>query len=442
MSTQAPTDGSGPAGSGPDGSSPAGPSPAGRRRPRLPAPERRTRRDVVAAAAIVVVLAVLGGVVWYRSDARATTSEPAATPAAPLAATGPLPGSLRTAWTAPSGATEVPAVAAGSVVAADGSAVTGHDPVTGARTWLYARDLPLCAVRAEWDLAVSVFRDSRGCSQVTALQGATGARGPQRSSDADPEVDLAGDGTYLTAIGSTRLEVWRSDLVRTLEYGRVDAPVNPGAQPRTGCTLLSTGSTNGRVAVVERCPGDDSDRLSLLASAPSDAQKPEELGSTLLGVSGARVLAVTGDREAVLLPGDTPRLLVADTSGVEISSESLPGLVVDPEPARRAEAVTRTGTTISAWVGGRTIGLSAGDLSTRWTLPDTLGPGVSANGELWVPVPGGVAVLDPGTGAVARTVAVDRTGYDPATDGPVRSAVAGDTLLEQRGPTLVALRAG
>ena len=407
---------------------------------RPPPPERRTRRDLGAAAAITVVVALVLGAAWLGSDARATDSSTAASPAAPLAPTPSLPSSLAAAWSAPSGATTRPVVESGSAVTADGATVTGRDPVTGDETWRYARDVPLCAVAGQWGLAVAVYRVSRGCSQVTALQAADCARGPQRSSDADPSVSLVTDGTYLTAVGDTRLEVWRSDLVRTTEVGRVDAPVNPGTQPRTGCTLGSTGTTTGRLAVVERCPGDDSDRLSLYASAPTDAERPEEFGSVLLGVDGARVVAVTGTAEAVLLPGDTPTLVTYDSRGAETSRVPLPASVLGPAPVTPTEATTRSGATISRWAGGATVGLDPVTLTPQWLLPAALGPGDVVGGQLLVPVADGIAEVDPTTGVVARTAAVDRAGWDPAT-GPITSRAAGDTWLEQRGGTVVGLRA-
>jgi hypothetical protein len=53
-----------------------------------------------------------------------------------------------------------------------------------------------------------------------------------------------------------------------------------------------------------------------------------------------------------------------------------------------------------------------------------------------VPVPGGLAVRNADTGAPLSTVALDRGGWH----GPVRLGSIGPVLLEQRGPTLVALR--
>ena len=109
-------------------------------------PERRTRGDVVAAVAIAAVVAVVAALIWWTSDARATISRPAATPAPTLPAAKAVPVSLRQLWTAPSPKTTTPLVVAGSVVTGDGRSVEGRDPATGATRWSYARDLELCGV--------------------------------------------------------------------------------------------------------------------------------------------------------------------------------------------------------------------------------------------------------------------------------------------------------
>ncbi|NLG54491.1 MAG: PQQ-binding-like beta-propeller repeat protein, partial [Rhodococcus sp.] len=265
-------------------------------------PERRTRADLLIAAAIAVVVLVTLGVTWLRSDARATESMTAATPAVVPEPATQIPEILRAVWDAPSGATTFPVVEGGAVVSADGSTVIGHDPETGEQLWRYSRDLELCGVVGAWQRAISVFRDDRGCSQVTALDASSGVRAAQRSSDADSDVTLVGGGTYLVVFGDQRLESWRSDLVRTVEYGRVDAPVNPGKQPRPECNLVDAKANGSRLVVLEQCPGENVERLSLLAPAPSDAQEPQEFSSKILAEvdqPGARIVAVAGERTAL-----------------------------------------------------------------------------------------------------------------------------------------------
>lgn len=402
------------------------------------APERRSRRDLVAAASIVVVAAVLVGLVWSRSDARATTSIQASTPLPSVVPATALPTTLRQVWTAPSGATRAPVVVGGAVVTGDGHGVQGRDPVTGVVRWSYTRDLSLCGVAGQWSLAVSVFDDGEGCSQVTALQGDTGARGPQRSSAADDAVTLTGDGTYLVSTGRTRLDVWRSDLVRTVEVGRVRTPVSPGVQPRAGCDLRAALSVPSRLSVLAACPKESAERLILLDPSPSEAAKPQEQGSVLLPDGAVRLLAVSSAAEAVLVqkaPGG-PQVVVYDGTGKLISSYPAP--VQGEQVAALAAALPQPvneGPVLAVVVGTTMLALDPTSLALRWSAQDVLGSGVLLAGSFVVPTRQGLTALEPTTGATSTTVAVDRDSYT----GPVQLGVAGSVVLEQRGRTLVAL---
>lgn len=407
------------------------------------APERRTRTDLIVAAALAVAVVVAASVIWLRSDARGTTSITWDGPVAVPAAATAVPATLTEAWRAGSGATARPLAVAGTVATADGGTVVGRDPDTGAEHWRYQRDMPLCAATSAWQTVVAVYRDRRGCSQVTQLIAASGTRGAQRASDADDAIMLVDAGTHLISAGDTRLELWRSDLVRTVEYGRVDAAVNPNAQPRSGCTLLSAGASATRLAVVERCPGEPADRLTLLEPVPDDNQEPEEFASSVLPEStagtpgsdtaGTRVVAVAGDRTALYLPpgdGAGPRIQVFGGAGQAVGEYPLPHPATD---AATIPATTRDGI-LTWWTGEDTVGLGPSDLAPRWTVPDTIGSGDSMAGALLLPVDDALAVVDPVSGAVQRRISVDRD-----TAGPVAVTVAGEIVLEQRGDEVVAL---
>ncbi|MGF7123954.1 Rv3212 family protein [Rhodococcus sp. AG1013] len=402
------------------------------------APERRTRLDVAVAAIIAIVVAIAAAVIWIRSDARGTTSITSDTPAAEVDTALSPPESLDEIWRADSPETTAPLVAAGVVATADGGTVTGRDRLTGAELWRYQRDMPLCGAIGAWNTVVAVYRDQRGCSQVTQLDGATGERKAQRSSDADDEVTLSYDGTYVVSRGSERMELWRSDLVRTLEFGRVDAPINPGKQPHPGCELRSAAAGGTRVSVLMDCPGEAADRLSVLDAAPKDNQEPQEFGTILLtgpgsDSPGARLIAASGDHTAVYLPAGPvsgPRYAVHDGTGNEVASYPVTG-----EVSPHATAA-RNGSVFTWWTGSELIALSTSELAPRWTFPGALGPGAIMAGSLLVPVPGGIAVLDPATGVEQRRIPVTRD----SDAVPIATAVVGDVVLEQRGGEVVALR--
>jgi len=402
------------------------------------APERRTRADLYAAVAIAVLVVIAIVVVWSISDARGTTSEPAEHPAPQPAAATQLPQALHELWHAPDGAAQHALTSGGVAVAADGGTVTGIDPVTGKQVWKYQRDMPLCGVEAQYGTAVATYRDQRGCSQTTMLAADSGARRTARSSYMDRAISLTSDGTYFLAQGSDRLEVWRSDLVRTLEFGYVDAPVNTKTQPRTGCTLLSSGSSSTRLAVLERCPGDGADRLSVQNPAPKDATVPEEYGSHVLtepgaGVDGARVIAVSDNRVALYLPGTTtsaPEFEIYDAAANSIAEHQL------TEPLSPDMSTAHIGSAYLVFTGGSVIALNATTFDPIWSTADAVGPPALMAGQIIVPAAGGIAALNPETGAETARIPLQRSNYH---NGAISLAVDGNTILERRDGQLYAV---
>jgi hypothetical protein len=403
---------------------------------------RRWRRpaDYLAVAVLVVASLATGLLVWWYSDARATTSQTAPVGAVAPAAPDIMPPTLAEVWRAPSGGTQVPVAVGPSVVTGDGGEVDGRDPFTGQVRWRYRRDLPLCTIASAWGYAVAAYHKDRNCSEVTALDGATGKRGPQRNGDAELGTRLLFDGTHITATGNKLIESWRSDLVRTQQYGTVPAIVNPGKQPRPGCTYGSEAVTTNRIAVVERCPEEPGDRVTVLKpdAQESDSDQPQVLSSSVVAGRGARIVAVTTDHVAVAVPNPS-RLVVVDLgSGAEQLTQplDLPAADLAGDPAGGVVSTTTSSAGVYWFTGSRMISLSPADIRPQWMVPNALGPGTVFAGRLLVPVPGGLQVLDPSTGGRIGTIPLDRQGYR----GPVEMSSLGPVVLEQRGGTLVALR--
>ncbi|MBH0775729.1 Rv3212 family protein [Nocardia bovistercoris] len=408
------------------------------------APERRTRADIIFAVAIAVVVSMTALVVWARGDATGTESVTASTPVtAPPTAEG-VPASLRELWHAEDGASKRALVSAGVVVTAQDGTVSGRDPRTGEQVWHYRRDMPLCGVESQFSMVLAVYRDERGCSQTTLLAGDSGARRTARSSYMDATVRLSVDGTYALAQGPRRLEMWRSDLVRTIEYGFVDAQVNAKTQPRKGCDLLSSASNPSRLAVLERCPDDPADRLTVLNPVPKDNTVPEEYGSHVLSGGGAdsrdaRVLAVSDTRILVYLPEASAqggsetvpaRLAVYDANGNPLVNHRLLA------PLTATAEVTKLGSTYFLFTGETLLALNGSTFDPLWNLGEVLGTPAMMAGSLLVPVTGGIAAIDPATGTASANIPVDRAGHDGS---PLALAVIGGVVLEKRGSTIHAL---
>jgi hypothetical protein len=401
-------------------------------------PERRTRTDLAVAAAIAAIVVLAAALIWWTSDARATNSRPARAAVPNLVPAHDVPAALRQLWSAPSPKTTQPVVAAGSVVTGDGSTVEGHDPRTGKQLWSYSRDLQLCGVTWVYQYAVAVYPDVRGCGQVSTIDGSTGMRGPSRSAYADPEVTLSSDGTTVLSAGDSRLELWRSDMVRMLSYGSLDARIKPDIPGPVLCRLVSAAASSSAVSVLEACPRQADLRLTLLRPAKEE-DTPDTRYVQLPGVgedSGARVVAVSDTTTAVYVPTPKPTLNIIDETGATVASTLL------PKPPSPAATATRTGDVITWWTGDSVMVFDANGLRYRYTVTPSagnaaVGPATILAGRLLVPVTTGYDVFDTTTGASQRHIPLQRSPSQAA----VVPAVAGPALLEQRGTTLVALGA-
>jgi hypothetical protein len=401
-------------------------------------PERRTRGDLLAAATIAAVVALVIGAVWWRSSARATEFRPASGPAPTTSAAVAVPPGLQQRWTAASSRTLSPIVLGATVVTGEGHTMAGRDPQTGQQRWSYARDSDLCGVSYVYDLAVAVYPDSRGCGQVSGIKAGTGQRGPTRTSYADKVVVLTSDGGAVLSAGATRLELWRSDLVRMLSYGEIDAPVKPvNTKLGAGCALMSAAGSESSVAVLEACRKEKDLRLTLLKPAKEE-DEPDTKHVPLPGVAAdaeARVLAVAGTSAAVYLPIPRPEVAVYDETGTKLSDTPLdaPPLLNGPAPA-----VTRAGDAITWWTGGTLI-VFDNKLGYRFTISGDgplapVGPAAMMAGKLLVPVAVGLAVYDANDGVQERVIPMT---HSPGT-GAVMPVVFGRMVIEQRDGQITA----
>jgi hypothetical protein len=420
--------------------------------PPLSAPRTRFNRpvDYAVLGLIVVALVATGIVVWRVSDLRSTTNTTSSETYDPLVAPEFFPPSLGEAWRAESPATQQPIVIGPTVVTGKDGEVTGRDPQTGDVRWSYRRDLPLCTISAEWGKVIALHQtagnalpsdDSRsagGCSEMVELDPTSGKRGRQRNFDAEADTRLLSDGIYMTATGARLLDTIRFDLVETGEFGQIPAMVNPGRQPRTGCSYKSVAIAKSRVGVIERCPTDGAARLTVFKSSPKDTDKPEEITSVVLDNDHAQIVAMTESLVAVAMP-DPGRVVVFGDDGAQKGNYAIDLGPTDVRavPSGRVSPIVATNGALFYWFSGsRTIAFRGADLAPQWTINNTFGPGVVFGGRLLVPVKDAIAVIDQTDGSQVGAFPVDRGDYA----GPITMNDAGPLVLEQRGATLVALR--
>jgi outer membrane protein assembly factor BamB len=400
-----------------------------------PNPFRRPL-DYVVAALIVVVALVVGLVVWARSDIHNTDlvlgPAHATMPAGPTT----FPPSLAEFWSQRSTATPVPVVSGPTVVTAADGAVVGRDPLTGKQRWSYTRDLPLCTVAPAFGQIVAVYHRSN-CNEVTELNPTTGARGAQRNGDAQLGTQLVFDGTYVTTTGSTLMDTWRSDMVQTMEYGKVPDFVNPNVQPRSGCDYGSVVAYAGMIGVIERCPNEPSDRLTVYRATAKAADTPSVLFSVDIGGHGTRIVTMNDQFVAVAMPNPGRLVVFNADNGSQLKSYpvAMTGQDMSGDPPGKVVPVTTGPSEIYWWTGSSTVALSTTNLQPEWTVPDTLGSGVVFAGKYLAPVSNGLLVLDQATGRKTGEIGVNRHGYT----GEIAMATLGPVVFEQRGDTLAAL---
>lgn len=406
------------------------------------APERRTRTDLAVSATIVAVLVVAGAIVWIVSPARTTDSAQAARPAPAVQPATAVPDRLESRWRAASAATTTPAVSSSTVVTADGGAVIGRDPGTGAQLWEYRRDLPVCTAAVAWrsgsDTVLAVYRNSRGCSEVTSLNAADGRRTGARTSDADDTLRLITDSGYVVAQGPRRLEAWGSNLVRGIEYGRITAPVKVDAQPgRRDCRFYSAAAGGDRIAVIEQCGNDPGYRLTVLGAVLDGDEKVQQYGSSiitsgtagpppvLVGMSSSAIAVYDGGANSA--EPTRPSIRRFTTDGAPTSTNTVDG---PPGPPADSIPIQSNGL-VTYFTGTATVVLDAQTMRPTYQVPGALGPGETMAGQLLLPSRTGISVRDASTGRDLRTIPLSRTG---ATDGAVVSLrVLGTTVIEQRG---------
>jgi hypothetical protein len=469
-------------------------------------PARRRRIDRLVAGAIALVVLAVAAVVYLTSDVRATTDATGPEVPAPSRPDS-MPSSLTEKWSVATDPT-VGAVASpyGVVVTGRGTAAIAYDSVTGERRWSYDRgDEQLCAIGSgDTDApGVTVRGKVRGvmvvsakngyCSQMMLLDPVTGERHYYRTSPNQAGGALAFGGPYAGWLGSSLVEVWRDDLVRTIQYGDEPAPPKPNAT-RTGCSFTDMIIDDQQFATVEHCADTATAQVVLNWTTPDSApNKPDDQDvfkhdprATIdTGSAAARLVGITSDRVAVLVADPEPAVVLYDTSGNEVARTpvDVPAQsIVDADRltatgGTRPTPAVRDGSTRFSVVGDTLIALvessatvqttptpslaelatepptpgvlaSEGaaepvieqiqNLSVGWTRRGVLGLPAVIGGQVLLPVAGGLAAVAAGNGnpgIVPTVIPVDRGGYR----GRVDAAAVGSMIIETRGDRVVGL---
>ncbi|MDO5513094.1 hypothetical protein [Corynebacterium sp.] len=397
-------------------------------------PLRRTRGDLIATAVIATVSVAAVGGVWLTAPIRSSDLTPAESEFRAAAPLDTVPTSLGDAWTAPAArlaGVHRPVIIDGLVVAHDAHRVHAVDPATGGTVWSYERDRELCSLGAAWGRVVTTWRAGNGCGDVVAVDADTGTYHRTRSAISPDEVVAVASNDRIGTAGASRLELWRSDLVRTVEYGEVEGIQEPHLQPHPGCRITSGLTRSDLLAVTEVC--DDGAWLRLQEATPEQSREPELHASVPLDSESSHLVAI-GESGAVVVDGDS--LTSYSTEGTELHRHP----TTTPPPAGQELPIAPVTADLPhhlTWFDGESLLLfSPSDLQVRHSFPEAIGTGVAVGGRLLMPVPEGIAVINWESGETDNTIPVDRGDHS----GMVTLGVAGDAIVEKRGEGLYALR--
>lgn len=417
-------------------------------------------RNWIAVLLIVAAVAVTVGWTWWRAPARGVDHVESHVPFVPAPPIDFVPGAVEELWRADAPLSTGPFTVDGLALAATGDGVSALNPATGEEFWSYHRDVDLCAAMVSGGRVVTVFRGPAGCGEVTSLNAADGSYTATRRSLAPGTVYPVRSNSRAGIRHSRMVELWRDDLVRTIEYGSVEASPEPDLQPHPGCGVMDAMTRVDLLAVVNACP--DGFRLVLQEVTPEESRSPEVHADVELP-GPAQLVAISKDRAAVLVDGEVVVYDLEGRRGPVHSPESVPteapAPVPEPEPEPgqvepgrpepgqgdvtvppRPETPAMTGDLphhMTWFTGTELVFMNPDDLSVHFTVPGALGPGIDVAGRVLVPVEGGILVVDWTDGAHGHIIPVDRSG---SPEGPVTLAVAGATLVEKRGDEMVGLR--
>ena len=219
-----------------------------------------------------------------------------------------------------------------------------------------------------WGKVIAVYHRSTNCSEVTELDETSGVRGSQRNGDAQLGTQLLSDGTYVTTTGPSLLDTWRYDMVQTMEYGTVPDFYNPNVQPRAHCTYGTVSVAFGLIGVIERCPGDAGDRLSVYRATATNADQPSVVTSNIIGGHNSRLIAMTAQYAAVVQDDPMRVSVFNDQTGALVAAYplNLPESDLAGNPAGRVVSSWTDADGVYWYTGSSTIALS------RDRLPSTV----------------------------------------------------------------------
>lgn len=397
-------------------------------------PLRRTRGDLIATAVIAAIAVVLLAIAYFTAPIRAADLQSAPEELENEGRLATAPTKLEELFRLPDHSPELqPVVVNGLIITYYNGTVTATTS-SGETAWTYHRPNELCVLGQAWGKVVAAYKDNAGCGDVVAIETLTGKYAGTRSAIAPTDVTPVVSNDRVGYVSSTRAELWRSDMVRTVEYGAVEAPQEPDMQPNQ-CQITSALTRTELFAVTEICA--DGAYLRLQNATPEDSRKPEIYSSQEIA-ENAYLVAVSQDAAAVYDP-DTHEIRAYDKEGNQLSASTVPALEspLTIDGSTHMLPVADLPHHMTYFEDDYLVLMEPAKLTATGVFQGALGTGFAAGDRLLYASSGGVAVVDWDSNKVEDIIPVDRGDYF----GPVFINSAGATVVEKRGDEVVVLAA-
>ncbi|MGI8759891.1 MAG: PQQ-binding-like beta-propeller repeat protein [Jatrophihabitantaceae bacterium] len=307
----------------------------------------------------------------------------------------------------------------GTVITYGAHGVRGRDARTGAVTWSYTRnDRIVCQAAQLQGVTIAIFQVNGNCDELTALDSNTGARKWTRTLDKDGH-ELNGtpayDVTPYTLMLTTPSVIYAVEPVGGLDrwvFGQQGCTIR-GAVLGSSGALISQSCTRPNCTDVKFC-GPGQQLLLRDSTAPentdssSNKGNPDQIKWNLLGDTRR---AGTADQVVSALDSAADTLDVLDPAKgsaiVRLSLGSPPTGIAVTIPTAQGDVL---------WVAGVAYAIDQGATAFTWTAAASSPPTVTSTNNsvtpdlqasvMAVPTAGGIALLDPRDGRVARTFSV------------------------------------
>ena len=396
------------------------------------APLRRTKGDLIATAVITALTVGLLGTAFLTAPIRSSELVSAAEEHENYGQLAIVPDQLHESFRLPDTSPDAaPLVVAGMLITYNEGTITATTP-EGDTAWTYHRVEELCGLSGAWDKVVANYRGNAGCGDVVAINALTGEYASTRSAPGPEHITPVASNDHVGQVNRDRAELWRSDMVRTVEYGTIEAPQEPNMQPNE-CPITSALTRTELLAVTEECGGDTF--LRFQETTPEDSREPEMHGSVQLH-DGAYLVGISQDAAAIYDP-TTSEVRSYQMDGKEITASKIPDL---GEPSSLDDGTRILPTKdlphhMSYFQDDYLVLMDPAELGVTGVFQGALGTGFSAGDRLLYASSKGVAVVNWDKNSVEKIIPVDRGDYS----GPISISSAGPTIVEKRGDEVVVL---